>query len=93
MINSTPRSNPIARPDLVAPAATRPPVPGPGLDRFSTENSATLHQALAAQPEVRPEVVARGRALAADPSYPSVEVLSQVGAYILRSPDLSEDVS
>jgi hypothetical protein len=93
MINSTPRSNPLARPDLVAPAAARPAVLSPGADRFSAENSAALRAALAAQPEIRPEVVARGRALAADPSYPSVEVLRQVGVTLLRSPDLTEDVS
>jgi hypothetical protein len=93
MINSTPRSDPIARPDLVAPSATRAPVLGLGTDRFSAGNTIALQAALAAQPEIRPEVVARGRALAADPSYPSVEVLRQVGAALLRSPDLTEDIS
>ncbi|MDI1249337.1 MAG: hypothetical protein PSV13_10785 [Lacunisphaera sp.] len=93
MINSTPRSDPIARPDLVAPAATRAPVLGLGTDRFSAGNSAALRAALVAQPEIRPEVVARGRALAVDPSYPSVEVLRQVGAALLSSPDLTDDVS
>jgi hypothetical protein len=66
---------------------------GLGTDRFSAGNTIALQAALAAQPEIRPEVVARGRALAADPSYPSVEVLRQVGAALLRSPDLTEDIS
>jgi hypothetical protein len=93
MINSTPRSDPLSRPDLVAPSTVRPPVLALGTDRFSAGNSASLRAALAAQPEIRPEVVARGRALAADPSYPSVEVLRQVGVSLLRSPDLTEDVT
>jgi len=48
---------------------------------------------LAAQPEIRPEVVARGKVLAADPSYPSTSILRAVGGTILNSPDLSEDGS
>jgi hypothetical protein len=35
--------------------------------------------------------VARARALAADPSYPSPEILRHVGQVILRSPDLTVD--
>ncbi len=62
-------------------------------DRFSTPQSAQLHAALEAQPEVRPEVVARGRALAADPSWPTPAVITKVGQAILNSPDLSEDQS
>lgn len=62
-------------------------------DQISTENAAFLRAALARQPEVRPEVVARGRALAADRNYPSMETLRNVAAQILNSPDLSEDIS
>jgi hypothetical protein len=50
-----------------------------------------LREALARQPEIRPEVVARGLALAADSSYPPPEVLLKVASLILRSPDPSED--
>lgn len=64
-----------------------------GGDQFSAENSAALRVALTRHPEVRPEVVARGRALAADPSYPSTEILRQVGKAIVNSPDFSEDQS
>lgn len=70
--------------------AKTPASGGFGADRFSPENTAALKAALAQQPEIRPDVVARARALAADPSYPSPEVLRQVGETILRSPDLSE---
>ena len=62
----------------------------PASDRFSPENTAALKTALQNQPEVRPEVVARGRALAADPSWPTPEVLRQVGGMILGSEDLSD---
>lgn len=56
-------------------------------DRFSPESSAALKAALQQQPAVRPEVVARARALAADPSYPSPAILRQVGEAILNSTD------
>jgi hypothetical protein len=52
-----------------------------------------LRSALLAQPEIRPEVVARGKVLASDPSYPSGAILRKVGEAILNSPDPSEDGS
>lgn len=71
----------------------KPAVRGPEADRFTAEHSATLRAALAAQPEIRPEVVARGQALAADPSYPPSDVIRRVGEMLLKSPDLTEDES
>jgi hypothetical protein len=50
-----------------------------------------LKAKLSSQPEVRSEVVARGRALAADPSYPSVQIISAVARRIVQSPDPSEE--
>jgi hypothetical protein len=91
MINSTPSPDRTARPDLTALVPPKNPVVRPGTDRFSATNSAALHAALAAQPEIRPEVVARGRALAADPAYPPVAVLRQIGQMFLRAPDLTEE--
>ena len=91
MINSTSSSDRSARTDAVAPAVIKSPFIRTGSDQFSARNSATLRAALAAQPEIRPEVVARGRELAADPTYPSTAVLRQVADKILRSPDLSEE--
>jgi len=35
--------------------------------------------------------VARARALAADPAWPPVEIMSRIARQILLSPDLSED--
>ena len=62
-------------------------------DNVSTGSAAKLATELARQPEVRPEVVARAKALAADPNYPSPEVIRRVGEMILGSPDLTEDES
>jgi hypothetical protein len=94
MITSTSSTDRSARPELIQPAgqsasrATSAP-----RDQISTENAAFLRAELSRQPEVRPEVVARARALAADPSYPPVEALQKVAEQILGSPDLSEDQS
>lgn len=93
MIHSTSPSDRTARTDAVSLVPQKPVVRGPGADSFSAGQSATLHAALKAQPEIRPEVVARAKELAADPNYPSTEILRQVGAAILNSPDLSEDQS
>ena len=73
------------------PAAPRPYTPRP--DRVSTESAAFLRTQLTAQPEIRPEVVARARTLAADPNYPPREVIQHVARQILASPDISEDDS
>jgi hypothetical protein len=94
MISSTSSTDRTARPDLVSTPATaseRPYTPRP--DQISTESAAFLRSELQRQPEVRPEVVERARALAADPNYPPAEVMRHVAQQILNSPDLSEDES
>ena len=94
MISSTSSTDRAARPDLVsgpAPATERPQTPRS--DQISTEGAAFLKAELDRQPEIRPEVVERARALATDPNYPPVEVLRNVAEQILNSPDLSEDQS
>ena len=94
MISSTSSSDHAARLDAVAAtghSAARSPVRRP--DKFSTEHAAALRSALVAQPEIRPEVVARARALVANPSYPSPEIIRRIGEQILGAPDLSEDLS
>jgi hypothetical protein len=94
MISSTSSSDRTVRPDPVSSpgsASVRPNSPRP--DRISTESAALLRSELVRQPEVRPEVVERGRALAADPNYPSAQVIQSVARRILASPDLSEDAS
>lgn len=91
MINSTSPSDRTARTDAIPTAAAKVAVRGPGADHFTAQHSAALKAALAAQPEIRPEVVQRAAALAADPSYPSVDILRSVAAQIVHSPDLSND--
>lgn len=94
MISSTSSTDRSARPELApvaGQASERPYTPRP--DRISTESAAFLRGALQRQPEIRPEVVARARALAEDPNYPPAEVLRNVAEQILNSPDLSETES
>ena len=66
---------------------------GTRLDLISTARAKFLRAELKRQPEIRPEVVARARALAADPNYPSMAAMRKVAEQILMSPDLSEDLS
>jgi len=62
-------------------------------DRLSTGSAEHLKAAVAAEPEVRPEMVARGQALASDPGYPSQQTIQRLAGLIINSPDLSEDQS
>jgi hypothetical protein len=94
MINSTSSSDRTSRAESVEITRPKVVIRNPdNTDQFSAENSAALRVALNRTPEIRPEVVERGRALAADPSYPSAEILRQVGQAIIKSPDFSEDAS
>jgi hypothetical protein len=65
--------------------------PGLRLAPVSNQTFAFLRRELKRQPEIRPDVVARARTLAADPSYPSWDVLKNVAAQILQSRDRSEE--
>lgn len=92
MISSTSSSDHAARPEHVSAqgqAAARPFTPRP--DNISTENAAFLRAELQRQPEIRPDVVARGLTLAQDPSYPPFEVIEKVAAKIIAAPDLTEE--
>ena len=80
---------------MVSLEAVRPKVTvrNPVGDQFSADSSAALRVALTQYPEIRPEVVERGKALAADPNYPSAAILRSVGETLMKSPDLSEEPS
>jgi hypothetical protein len=96
MIDSTSSPDSASRANAVPVELAKRATPysaGNQRDRLSTAAAEQLQNALADQPEVRPEVVARGRALAADPDYPSTAVIRSVAAMIINSPDLSEDQS
>ena len=94
MINSTTSTDRLASADPVTVQgnpATRPTAPR--TDLLSTENAAFLRAELSRQPQIRPEVVERATALAADPNYPSSEIMQKLAGIILNSPDLSDDQS
>jgi hypothetical protein len=97
MIQTTSSSDRAGGTDPVSVNLPKPPVrPLPQQqpqDSISTDNVDGLRTALANQPEVRPEMVAKGMALAADPNYPSADVIKRVAGMILDAPDLSEDQS
>ena len=60
-------------------------------DSLSTASAELLKAKLSSEPEIRPEAVARGRALAADPNYPSAKIMGEVARRIVQSPDPSEE--
>ena len=94
MIPSTPPPDRTTRPDaLVAAGQSQPRVKAPRPDQISTDSAVALRASLSRNPEIRPEFVARARALAADPAYPSVAIMKRVAQQILAAPDLSEDQS
>jgi hypothetical protein len=93
MINSTTSSGRTAPSENATAASPKPAVRGIGSDKFTPQQSAALNAALQSQPEIRAEEVARAKALAADPNYPSPEIIRGIAGQILRAPDGTEDVS
>lgn len=90
---SSPSSTP--RNDAVTPASSGParrPTPAP-TDQIHIDKAAVLRAGLQQVPEIRPEVVERARALAADPTYPGDAIIARISAAIVNSPDLSEEPS
>lgn len=62
-------------------------------DNLSSSNTDALRTALNKTPEVRPEVVARGKALASDAAYPPLEIINRLTEMIISSQDPSEKAS
>lgn len=94
MIPSTSSSDRTARPDSVSIAGPSVARQKPArTDQLSADSAVGLQAALEADPEIRPAVVARAQALAADPGYPPIAVIRNVAQQILAAPDLSEDES
>jgi hypothetical protein len=77
---------PVANP----PAASRPAIASvqPEETALSRDGSAAVSSALASEPSVRPEAMARARALLADPAYPSMDTLRQIAGALLSGPTL-----
>jgi hypothetical protein len=95
MIQSTSLSDAAGRPQALPSAVPVPTsVSAPAKnDSLSTNGIDQLRAALKSSPEIRPDVVERGRALAADPAYPSLAIIRYVSAKIVNSPDLTSDPS
>lgn len=58
-------------------------------DTLSSANTQSLREALAQTSEVRPQVVARGKALAVDPNYPPREIIESLARLMISSRDPS----
>jgi hypothetical protein len=94
MILTTPSTDRPVRSEPTLAASRSGPAIGSRLsDAISTGSAAFLRSELSRQPEIRPEVVARARALAADPNYPPMDALRKVAELILAAPDLTEDTA
>ena len=87
--STPPRNEPVAAAALGA--SSRPLLPR--TDQIHIDKAAALRISLQQVPEIRPEVVERARALAADPAYPSDRIIGQISAAIVNSPDLTQDRS
>jgi hypothetical protein len=57
-------------------------------ERLSAQLTSTIREIFASVPEIRPEVVERGRELLADPTYPPQHVVERIAALVTP---LSED--
>jgi hypothetical protein len=58
-------------------------------DSLSSANTSGLREALAQTSEIRPQVVAQGKALAVDPNYPPRELIESLAKLMVESRDLS----
>ncbi len=62
-----------------------------GGDRLSSASTDGLRQALAQSGEIRPEVVAQGKALAVDLNYPPRQIIESLAKLMIASRDLSSN--
>lgn len=61
---------------------------GPQSDRLKADLSQGIRESLASIPEIRPEVVERGKALLADPDYPSKAVVEKIAQFVTPLPEI-----
>ncbi len=93
MINSTSKTDNILRPETIAarPPQNRPTAQVPAeTDTIRASSQENLKEALRAQPEVRPELVERGKQLLADGNYPPREIIRRLSEMLMKSADLAE---
>jgi len=94
MIHSTSQSNGSHRADAIPPAISQHATPKRlsfnSSDSLSTESAESLQRALAATPEIRPEVVEAARRLVVDPNYPPRQLIEQLAKMFTEAMDQSE---
>lgn len=62
-----------------------------GGERLSSTNTEALREALNSTPEIRPEVVERGKRLAVDPNYPPREIIENLADLMLKAREPSAE--
>ena len=94
MIHSTSNLHGYNRTDAaalsLAKQASTPKAEADSGERLSSANTQALREALNNSPEIRPEVVARGKALAVDPNYPPREIIEDLAKLMIESRDSSD---
>ncbi|MDX2186040.1 MAG: hypothetical protein SFV32_03835 [Opitutaceae bacterium] len=92
MIQPTSNFHGYTRSDAVSGPGAKP-VSGPKTNQaaeeaesenFSSANTQALREALSRTPEIRPEVVERGKRLAVDPNYPPREIIDRLADLMTR---------
>jgi hypothetical protein len=73
------------------PTATSTQAEAGASDQLSSASTDSLHQALAQTNEIRPEVVAKGKALAVDLNYPPRQIIESLAKLLVASRDLSNN--
>jgi len=94
MINQASKTDISLRTDVIAAQLPRPQTGTPKADnneRLSSPSQEALQSALSDQPEIRPEVVARGEELVVDANYPPKEIIRQLSELLIGSTDLAEE--
>ena len=74
----------VAQPGKAKAREAKPQPKQAARDSFKPEQKERLMNLLKSQPDVRPEVVERAKALAADPSYPSDKVIAKLAKLFIK---------
>ena len=94
MIHSTSNNSGQPRSDALAASDRKPAAPvslsaAATAETLSSAGADSLRAALAATPEIRPEVVARGKELARDVNYPPRAIIEDLARLFQETQDLS----
>ncbi|MGC4072500.1 MAG: hypothetical protein QM760_08285 [Nibricoccus sp.] len=95
MIHSTSNLHGYNRTDAAAAISTAKQASTPKADaeigeRLSSSSTQALREALNNSPEIRPEVVEKGKALAVDPNYPPRQLIESLAKLMVDSRDSSD---